>query len=265
MNDDAVAGYEPRYCAFVDILGFRGLIDRLSHGETPFAALRTLLRRVHSTDAGEEHDLGRTDFRAQSISDAVAISTKPSDHGLAQLFAALERLTLDLLVQGFFVRGAVVKRPLYHDDHMVFGEALVQAYRVESEVACFPRIVVTREVRDDIIVYQMQKETSLTMKDLQQSDDGPMHLDVLKPVTTLLQFRLNPYNKLTQDQRSEYLRYESISRKIQQRFEESMDNPRHFEKVQWFARYWNNAIPRLATDFPRVHGAGLDQTSLRGR
>ncbi|MGO8912958.1 MAG: hypothetical protein ACLQDM_27045 [Bradyrhizobium sp.] len=41
------AGYQERYCAFVDILGFRQLIERLDKGGNQFDALRNLLARVH--------------------------------------------------------------------------------------------------------------------------------------------------------------------------------------------------------------------------
>src|SRR5581483_9714310 len=30
---------------------------------------------------------------------------------------------------------------------------------------------------------------------------------------------------------------------IQKRFRQSIDEPRHFEKVQWFAKYWNSIVP----------------------
>jgi hypothetical protein len=36
----------------------------------------------------------------------------------------------------------------------------------------------------------------------------------------------------------------------------AMDNPRHFGKVQWFAKYWNASLPANATSY-RVLGVGL--------
>jgi hypothetical protein len=32
---------------------------------------------------------------------------------------------------------------------------------------------------------------------------------------------------------------------IQRRLNESFDEPKHFEKVQWFARYWNKFFYRI--------------------
>jgi hypothetical protein len=39
---------------------------------------------------------------------------------LLDMLQTLMRLAIDLLCEGFFVCGAIVKGPLYDDDHMVF-------------------------------------------------------------------------------------------------------------------------------------------------
>src|SRR5690242_3629811 len=90
--------YNERYCAFVDILGFRQLIERLSQEDNQFLALRELLRRVHTAHTNRNSEKSETDFRAQSISDAVCISTRATSLGLVEIFESLEALTLDLLV-----------------------------------------------------------------------------------------------------------------------------------------------------------------------
>jgi len=238
--------YQDRYCAFVDILGFRQLIDRLSVEAGQFEALRNLLARVHGARSGNPSELD-SDFRAQSISDAVAISTLPTRDGLADMFRALQLLAVDLLVEGYFIRGAVVRASLYHDDRMVFGKALVQAYHFESEVVRYPRIMVARKVRDDIVRFSANSKTRdlfPNAKCLKQSSDGPMYLDILQPVVSLLRKDDHPYETLSVDEKARYRQYLSIRDRIQQRYEESMDTPRHFEKVRWFAQYWNDAIPK---------------------
>lgn len=246
-----VQQYQDRYCAFVDILGFRQLIEQLRENVDSFEALHHLLKRVHGAKSGAAVDADDTDFRAQSISDAVAISTAVSGIGLNQLFRSLQFLSLDLLSEGYFVRGAVVRAPLYHDDQTVFGQALVRAFHFESEVARYPRIVVTREVREDMLSYigrtignGASKDVYPPMEILRQSSDGPMYLDVLQPVVSLLHKADSAVRMLTESEKVLHQRYNRIKDKIRERYEEAMDNPRHFEKVRWFARYWNEAIPR---------------------
>jgi hypothetical protein len=141
--------YETRYCAFVDILGFKGIVRDLERGRITYEALRDMLRTVHRPPLGDTSALGQTDFKAQSISDAVCLSTKPTLEGMTHLFLSLEALTHALLDKGYLIRGAVVKGHLYHDNLSVFGDALVRAYVMESTVARFPRIMLSRDVVDD--------------------------------------------------------------------------------------------------------------------
>jgi hypothetical protein len=79
-----VPGYEQRYCAFIDILGFRELIGKLDRGELSFLTLMEMLDRIHRparARVGDEmHQF--SELRAQSISDAVAISTACTSYGL---------------------------------------------------------------------------------------------------------------------------------------------------------------------------------------
>jgi hypothetical protein len=73
----------------------------------------------------------------------------------------------------------------------------------------------------------------------------------------------HPYRsrEVTEFQLKEKHRYNSISDKLQARFEESMDNPRHFEKVAWFARYWNDLATKN-TNYRRILGVALDTAQL---
>ena len=75
---------------------------------------------------------------------------------VADVTSELARLTGRLLQRGYFIRGALVKGPLYHDDKMIFGEALVRAYQLESEVVRYPRVMVTRDVWLDSIMLKVK-------------------------------------------------------------------------------------------------------------
>jgi hypothetical protein len=44
--------------------------------------------------------------------------------------------------------------------------------------------------------------------------------------------------------------------RMEQRLQESFDNPRHFEKVVWFAKYWNDAAATFGTK--NIAGPGID-------
>ena len=58
---------------------------------------------------------------------------------------AVEALSLDLLIRG----GAAIG-PLHHENGVVIGKAMVEAYRLESELANYPRIVISPELCAEI-------------------------------------------------------------------------------------------------------------------
>jgi hypothetical protein len=258
-------GYIDRYCAFIDILGFRGLVQSLGDDYSRFNALRTLLTKIHSpaNPATKSWDIG---FRAQSISDAVAISTLSTNTGLIHLLIAIENLAVELLRAGYLIRGALVKGKLYHDESMVFGEALIRAYELESSIVRFPRVMITRDILQDIEGFYsglFAANENIFTPHIEQGDDGPSYVHVLRGISsTIATLQLENINLPPEKQHSleEFANIQAI---IQKRLDESTDNPRHFEKVQWFARYWNKHVPFGATKFTPITGPGMDIVTWR--
>jgi len=242
-------GYVDRYCAFIDILGFQRLITGLKGTDEQFLALREALKRVHAP-VGQPTVNWHTDFRAQSISDTVAISTLATDGGLIPLFQVIEALAIDLLKEGYFIRGALTKGKLYHDDTMVFGEALVRAYELENTVARYPRVIITRDVMADIdrfckgffLAHRREEFTPY----IEQAADGPHFVHVLRTISANVQ-------------RGQFDGYQRMQDMIQKRLDEATDDPRHFEKVQWFALYWRKFVPYSVTGFKTITGPGMDR------
>jgi hypothetical protein len=209
----------------------------------------------------DQTDVFKTsDLRAQSISDAVCLSAACSETGLAHLIYCLDQLTIRLLAAGFFVRGAIVKGRLFHDDKMVFGEALVRAYRLETKVARYPRIMIERDVAVDIQAFCKLHghQTTFPLDELQfllcleHASDGPYYLHVL------LEIGFNLTDRKDEERRAFSISaYNRMAEQIQMRFKEAVDTPRHFEKVQWFAKYWNNTVAGLHGTVKSVTGTWL--------
>ncbi len=246
--------YTERYCAFIDILGFQEIISRLDQGRISAQSLITLLREIHEPRAGVKN-LEDADLRVQSISDAVAISTAPTAEGLAQLFLATDVLTIKLLLLGFFIRGAIAKGSLYHDRDMIFGEALVRAYQFESKISRYARLLVTSAVKSDLDAYAANpKYTELFEDRVRQADDGPFFSNSLRDLALAVAF-IDPKDLPKTAVGHDLI---GVRENIQRRLDEAVDNPSHFEKVRWFASYWNSVMPD-SRDLPHVRGPGLLQ------
>jgi len=247
--DQSASAYEERYCAFVDILGFSELVAEIKSGRSSADSVRDLLRVVHDhEDKTYVKYFDGNDFRATSISDAVCLSAKPTPAGLFNIFVALIRLTLRLLKLGYFVRGALVKGSLYHDNKAVFGDAFINAYRLESEVVRYPRIMLTAGIVADIESFSSDKQFSEFIQGrIAEADDGPRYIDAL------YQIRLDLEGAKRQQKLASY---QTIATLLQDRFDKARDNPRHFEKVRWFAIYWNS--------YALTYGVGVSVSNRLG-
>jgi hypothetical protein len=72
-------------------------------------------------------------------------------NGLAVLVDAIKSLVLGALEAGCFMRGGLCRGLLYHDKDMVFGDAFIAAHRIESSVARYPRVMVSKQVYEEAL------------------------------------------------------------------------------------------------------------------
>lgn len=95
------------------------------------------------------------------------------------------------------LRGALTIGEIYHDENMVFGPAMVEAYELESKVAEFPRIILhdkieadyeqwlteVRATDDQERIYDLENEKNYTFKPkglLTKDNDGHYYVDYLE-------------------------------------------------------------------------------------
>jgi hypothetical protein len=137
------------------------------------------------------------------------------------------------------IRGGICKGELYHDGSVIFGPAFIEAYRLESTVANFPRVVLGADAYSDALQYGNDDDRWKHDFDcdLRFSDDGPVHVHVLKRFANLN--RQEPAS-LDADEVAQAQIAESALQSI---INTSMHEPRHFGKVKWFAVYWNGTVP----------------------
>jgi hypothetical protein len=149
---------------------------------------------------------------------------------------------------------------------MVFGEALIRAYELESSIVRFPRVMITRDVMQDIEGFYsglFAGNENIFTPHIEQGDDGPHYVHVLRTIaSTIAKLQIENINLPPEKQHS-LEEFANVQAVIQKRLNESTDNPRHFEKVQWFARYWNKHVPYGATKFTPITGPGMDIVTWR--
>ncbi|WP_248928667.1 hypothetical protein [Paenibacillus hamazuiensis] len=132
--------YEERIIAFIDILGFKNLVNDESKCEDIGAILKLpyLIRQDNMAKMLKIKGVMMT-----SISDSLVFSIRLKERGaMNKITKLLTVFTQSLLSQhGLLLRGGIAVGKIYHDNDIVYGPGLVKAYELESKIAVYPRIV----------------------------------------------------------------------------------------------------------------------------
>lgn len=221
---------------FLDILGVSDMALDRGRRDRNLVELDRALRRSTRDFLSED-----SPWPSALLSDSlvVADATGPDfDDAMAlnEMLFQTALLQLQLASHGFFARGAISIGPHHVHDGMVFGPALVEAYRLESQKAVNPRVVLSREacqiLRSDMEGVSAPGET--TEADLLRVDqDGVVFIDYLK----VLLDEVDPDDDLR--------RHRSL---VEAKLAETRNESRKWGKYRWVAEYHNDFCGRLERD-----------------
>jgi hypothetical protein len=146
--------YEDRIIAFIDILGFTELVKQtvsqreIKQAQKKLDALYNVVEFVNAFIHLSRDEIGfEGDTKTTLFSDSIVISIdKANSHGVLSIFATLKKLQIQLIRNDILLRGGIVYGKLIHKDDILIGPALINAYKVESSSALYPRIVIDPKV-----------------------------------------------------------------------------------------------------------------------
>jgi hypothetical protein len=171
--------YKSSLVAFIDILGFENLV-RQGQVNTILRAMGIIRRRIGQVDG-----FPKPPSRHAMFSDSVVFSTELTDEGIEALVHNVAYLTAELFHNGILCRGAIAKGDLYHQGMTIFGPALIDAYRLESQLAIYPRILIPYEIGERFLEIKNNKQNrhfQSGMANFFRHDfDNQFHVDVLSP------------------------------------------------------------------------------------
>ena len=120
------------------------------------------------------------DLEIRIFSDNIVIAQECKQHSfLAELYEVINRsafMQAIALEQGIFIRGAITHGDFYIDKTFVYGKALVDAYKLETERAKYPRIIVDESVFADTL-YPLHMQRATYGKFLRKDFDGEYFLN----------------------------------------------------------------------------------------
>lgn len=160
---------EPRIICFMDILGFKELIDNYDADITS-----TLLQDIQESfslamsnltngnDSIENKNVLKH-LQHQTFSDNISISIPYFDNeddflaNFNLLTVYVRGFQLIMMNKGFFTRGGISIGSYYADKNIIFSKGLVTAYEIESKKAIYPRVVIDTKIIEKIINYNHSK------------------------------------------------------------------------------------------------------------
>lgn len=139
-------GYEDRFVAFLDILGFRAKVLGIENNASLFDQIRALQEHIEKLLTSYLvpliQDFVQPSTRLTLFSDSIVISA-PASNNFSFPYVVIATLELHrhLGTLGTFVRGGIARGPLYHQNSVLFGAGLIQAYDMERKHARTPRVI----------------------------------------------------------------------------------------------------------------------------
>lgn len=165
-----------RVVGWVDILGFKNLVNRAFNGDG--VLLKSLYQALEETvslaDLTNQGPLGLPQLsphlRVTAFSDSVVISDSFDDgFGFQRVVSTANFLAAKLLCAQIVVRGAFATGPGVHTDRILFGPGITAAYELETKAAVYPRLIFA----DDLV----PAAQNLSFCRAKQDCDGLWYLD----------------------------------------------------------------------------------------
>lgn len=150
--------FENRAVAFIDVLGFKSVVDAAEQCTSKLAELEQLINVLASAVPNLDGTLDKNVPRELVpkhiyISDSIVLSapltsTKmPSYRGLSILVMRVIQLSHILLSKGYLLRGGISVGSVWHTDSNIVGVAYQEAYQIETRTLV-PRVELSPKAKE---------------------------------------------------------------------------------------------------------------------
>lgn len=275
LEDSPRVGYQDKFVAFVDLLGFRQIVMRSSKhhevsDETNFK--KETVEGIHSALAGIPHydyaeyfrpkylgerwDIPRLSLGVAGFSDTLVFWSDETPEAFGLLIYAVFRTVREFTLRGFYCRGGIKLGELLIDASgfdegarttpVLFGPAFVGAYDLEHRNANEARIILCNASTRRLLQYKSDA-TSPTLvrffnEFLFQAKDGPWQIDVF-----------SDFHHPTLDEKDSLLSQATmISAKLRSVLDEYTESPTVFRKLTSVANALNTALEAGGAMLPEL-------------
>lgn len=210
--------YEKRCCAFVDFLGFKNFVKN-KKAEEIYKVISTL-----SDENKKNSENVFENLKYQAFSDNIFLSTPHTKFDIITLCLQVNWLFMRALQNGVLIRGAITVGDIHQDDNknIVFGDALIETYELESKIAIYPRVILSKSAHSFIEA----NDADILEQYFRQSKDGIWFLHIF-----------------VDNVRLAGIDWQSTAKPIiEKMLRDNIDKPEAYKKVKWFAAYYNKTV-----------------------
>lgn len=233
--------YEERYVAFIDILGFSEKVL------SPHPSIPTHVRRILASIADDIHQtaarLTGADLRATHFSDCFVLSAKDLDEGLWAIILTCDAIQSNNWAYDVVFRGGITHGKVFHDDKgnftshptmhpFIYGPAFLDAYKLESKIAVYPRIILS----DYVVQKARQSGTSASF-----SNYDSIYLAVSSCDNYTY---INPFSNNPLMQNAQGLHLQAIGQTIFSNLQHNKKRADVFAKWSWLALRYNEYVKK---------------------
>ncbi|GAB6078391.1 hypothetical protein [Hydrogenobaculum acidophilum] len=138
---------EDCFVAYLDVLGTTEFVRSITTNQERFKRLIEVFKiNPKFTNEKEPSKHGKLSIRSFYFSDSFAFIMKEEEHNLPHLLLILRYLQDKFWEIDFCLRGAVTIGKMYwpnEEEKILFGEGIIEAHKLEEEIAIYPRIVIS--------------------------------------------------------------------------------------------------------------------------
>ncbi|AUJ70502.1 hypothetical protein [Pseudoalteromonas sp. NC201] len=136
--------YEECFVAFLDVLGFQEMLNK-NKKEKLEKYFRIVEKEINNLKIA--NTTIKRNIQSIVISDSIILCVKPNSfeeiQSLRELCIAIAKIQYELMPENIFLRGAITFGQVHFDmsRHQIVGPAYVKAYKMEEDLAKFPRVI----------------------------------------------------------------------------------------------------------------------------
>jgi len=250
--------------AFVDILGFKSLVKNAKNEEKSkdlfkdfYRVLSTWFNRIEDMNkmaTGFPLSHKKDSYKIRIFTDCILIGCPIRQNAnksnfikganeFYEILSLLYLFQLEMVNQGYFIRGAISVDELYMDDLIIYGTGVIDAYEAESKQAKFPRIILTKSAETMFVEMDKgfinQKTDNYINRYLNRDSDGYLFLNYLESI------KIGDNNYQFVDD------LEKHQNTIEESLGKHKNDPHLLEKYIWVANYHNFfcSLPPLYAEY----------------